>query len=121
MHGSQKDLLPGEPNLAPSSAVIVESYVTLIRKLHASNTWTEEVKLEILLYCKAYFLFFQVNYCILNSLNKISEYFPENNQKIEGAASIDCIDTSSQLDTDSLCKLVWPALAIMGGRFIFVV
>lgn len=49
MHGSQKDLLPGEPNLAPSSAVIVESYITLLRKLHATNTWTEEVNLQILL------------------------------------------------------------------------
>lgn len=38
-----KDLLPGEPYCAPLTFVMVESYISLIRELHSSSNWIDNV------------------------------------------------------------------------------
>lgn len=43
VQSSQKGLLPGEPNLAPSAAVTVEALICFVRKLHTSSSWTDMV------------------------------------------------------------------------------
>lgn len=45
MHGTQRDLLPGEPTFAPLPAVIAEAHIMLIRKLHSSDVWVDEVRM----------------------------------------------------------------------------
>lgn len=38
-----RELLAGDPQCAPSPVVLVEAYIHLIRNLHASDFWTNEV------------------------------------------------------------------------------
>lgn len=47
VQGTQRDLLPGDPALAPLPAVLAESYIALIRKLHNSDSWTAHVNAAI--------------------------------------------------------------------------
>ncbi|XP_018324237.1 probable E3 ubiquitin-protein ligase HERC1 isoform X2 [Agrilus planipennis] len=93
---TKRDLLPGDPDLSPLAIVLAESHIGLLRKLHTSDAWTEEI-----------------NSCILNGLKQITHIFPETAILDETPKS----DSTTNFDTkaDKLCKLVWPALAIIGG------
>lgn len=93
MHGTQRDLLPGEPNLAPLTAVLLEAYVGLVRKLHSSTIWTKIV-----------------NKTLLAKLNKITELFPQGGAHNELAEAEEPAIQSAQL-----CAEVWPALIVIGG------
>ncbi|KAJ8960520.1 hypothetical protein NQ318_013805 [Aromia moschata] len=102
VHGTQRDLLPGEPNLAPLHAVLAEAYVTVLRKLHNSSTWTEDV-----------------NNALLARLNRIEGLFPVlENHNMDDLSSpredkVSGLQTRVQLD--ELCSTVWPALIVIGG------
>lgn len=55
IRGTPRNLLAGEPFCASEPVVLAESYIHLIRKLHATNSWTNEVNaclLERLNRCK---------------------------------------------------------------------
>ncbi|CAG9773088.1 unnamed protein product [Ceutorhynchus assimilis] len=91
VHGTQRDVLPGEPNLAPLHAVLSEFYIGLIRKLHKFDTWTTDV-----------------NSALKLRLNKIEALFPSivvSSDKLEEV----------EIDLDEMCSEVWPALAVIGG------
>nr|CAI5839110.1 unnamed protein product [Callosobruchus analis] len=91
VHGTQRDLLPGEPNLAPLYAVLVESYVALLRRLHSSPTWTEDV-----------------NSALMLRLSRIESLFPVIDVNDEAKKKCD-------MKIDELCSSVWPALVVIGG------
>ncbi|XP_065224595.1 probable E3 ubiquitin-protein ligase HERC1 isoform X2 [Planococcus citri] len=107
-----KDLLPGEPYCAPLTVVMVEAYVSLIRELHNSDNWTDNV-----------------NECIMSRLNNSKELLPKvplkffenqnNDHSLAGTPkqnqhSTDKIDYAA-LNLDSFCKHLWPVLAVIGG------
>ncbi|KAL3277276.1 hypothetical protein HHI36_012626 [Cryptolaemus montrouzieri] len=102
VHGTQKDLLPGEPNLAPLYAVLSEAFITLIRKLHNSDTWTSEV-----------------NEALIERFQKIDKLFPvaqsHNDDIHETLEEVDTPEETSIVKTDELCLVVWPALVVIGG------
>ncbi|XP_044756783.1 probable E3 ubiquitin-protein ligase HERC1 [Coccinella septempunctata] len=102
VHGSQKELLPGEPNLAPLGAVLSEAYITLIRKLHDSDTWTSEV-----------------NETIVERLKKIDKMFPmvqsHNDDLTDHLDKSETCQEKNVIDADELCLNVWPALVVIGG------
>lgn len=100
VHGTQRDLLPGEPNLAPMYAVLTESYVTLLRKLHNSPTWTDDV-----------------NEALLTRLNKIEALFPNIETHNIEDEDLNILDDKIKIEIkiDELCTQVWPALAVIGG------
>ncbi|KAJ8965419.1 hypothetical protein NQ314_004172 [Rhamnusium bicolor] len=102
VHGTQRDLLPGEPNLAPLYAVLTEAYITVIRKLHSSTTWTEDV-----------------NEALVTRLKKIEALFPvlethnmEDNPELREEK---ISEFKPQIKSDELCINVWPALVVIGG------
>ena len=45
--GVARDLIPGDPLCAPSSAVLVESLVTMLRSLHRTKGWTSTVNQQL--------------------------------------------------------------------------
>ncbi|KAK9884642.1 hypothetical protein WA026_007479 [Henosepilachna vigintioctopunctata] len=102
VHGTQKDLLPGEPNLAPLTAVLGEAMITLIRKLHNSDTWTTEV-----------------NEALIERLQRIEKLFPivqsHNNDINETINEMEIAEESHSLNIDELCLSVWPALIVIAG------
>ena len=60
VRGSPRDLDPGDPFCAPQAAVLAESHIALLRQLHESSTWTQ-----------------QVNDCIIERLNQTKELIPQ--------------------------------------------
>lgn len=99
VQGTQKDLLPGEPNLAPLYTILTESYTVLIRKLHNSVTWTEDINEGLLL-----------------RLSKIEMFFPTvESHNID--VDVNSIDENirSEIKVNELCNTVWPALIVIGG------
>ncbi|KAJ3666590.1 hypothetical protein Zmor_002027 [Zophobas morio] len=100
VHSTQRDLLPGEPNLAPLPAVLTEGYISLIRKLHTSNIWTSEV-----------------NTAIIDRLNCIEDLFAKikvhNCDFLEREEAVNNREISFKIN--ELCMRVWPALVIIGG------
>lgn len=103
VHGTQRDLLPGEPNLAPLHAVLTESYVSLLRKLHSSSsTWAEDV-----------------NEALISRLNQIETYFPSietHNLEVNSKITDEKLsEMRSDIEIDELCINVWPALVVIGG------
>ena len=59
IRGTPRNLLAGEPFCASEPVVLAESYIHLIRKLHATNSWTNEV-----------------NACLLERLNRCKHILP---------------------------------------------
>lgn len=59
IRGTPRNLLAGEPFCAPEPVVLGESYIHLIRKLHATSSWTGEV-----------------NACLLERLNQCRNILP---------------------------------------------
>ncbi|XP_030752542.1 probable E3 ubiquitin-protein ligase HERC1 [Sitophilus oryzae] len=101
VHGTQRDVLPGEPNLAPLHAVLAEAYIGLIRKLHNSVTWTNDV-----------------NTALKQRINKIEELFPNvETHNLDEASSRKMVDLKPELEInlEEMCSVVWPALAVIGG------
>ncbi|KAG5885881.1 hypothetical protein JTB14_019144 [Gonioctena quinquepunctata] len=99
VHGTQRDLLPGEPKLAPFYTVLIESYVTLIRKLHTTPTWTDEV-----------------NQALMKRLDKIKTLFPEvDTHNMEDELELSDEKFKSDIKTEELCTSVWAALIVIGG------
>ncbi|XP_063233987.1 probable E3 ubiquitin-protein ligase HERC1 isoform X2 [Bacillus rossius redtenbacheri] len=139
VRGTPRDMLPGEPQCAPLSAVLAESYIALLRKLFNHSGWSK-----------------QVNDCLLERLSQMKEFLPpphckekdsvnddikqerkgvdensileenkehsgikdgvEENLKNESAPdTFSTEDHLSGMDLEALCKEVWPALAVMGG------
>nr|CAH7744976.1 unnamed protein product [Callosobruchus chinensis] len=91
VHGTQRDLLPGEPNLAPLYAVLTESYIALLRRLHSSPTWTEDI-----------------NNALMWRLSRIESLFP--------VIDVNDVDEKKcDIKIDELCSSVWPALVVIGG------
>lgn len=41
---SPRDLHPGDPQCAPQSVVMAEAYVQLLRQLHSTNVWCDQVR-----------------------------------------------------------------------------
>ncbi|XP_044259648.1 probable E3 ubiquitin-protein ligase HERC1 isoform X3 [Tribolium madens] len=100
VHSKQRDLLPGEPNLAPLPAVLTEAYVTLIRKLHNFDAWTNEV-----------------NSAIIDRLGRIEDLFEQihfyHSDGEESEENSNSRDMYSKIN--ELCLSVWPALVTIGG------
>ncbi|VEN60081.1 unnamed protein product, partial [Callosobruchus maculatus] len=98
VHGTQRDLLPGEPNLAPLHAVLTESYIALLRRLHSSPTWTEDV-----------------NNALVGRLSRIESLFPvidfNDSDEFESPEAKKKCD----IKIDELCSSVWPAMVVIGG------
>ncbi|KAL1506224.1 hypothetical protein ABEB36_005622 [Hypothenemus hampei] len=101
VHGTQRDVLPGEPNLAPLHAILIESYIGTLRKLHNSDTWTQDV-----------------NNALRQKLNKIEELFPVmETHNLDEACSVQLEQVKPDLDVnlEDLCNVVWPALVVISG------
>ncbi|XP_071450243.1 probable E3 ubiquitin-protein ligase HERC1 [Hetaerina americana] len=141
--GSPRDLLPGDPQCAPLTAVLVEAHISLIRKLHACDMWTQ-----------------QVNDCLIERLTQTKDLLPSPREvtapsspvksdpkedselgvddqvpKIDSPKETEDVKKESAEDLDEqkekvkefkdnslqymnmeqLCKEVWPALAVIGG------
>ncbi|KAG8223096.1 hypothetical protein J437_LFUL002044, partial [Ladona fulva] len=137
---SPRDLLPGDPQCAPLTAVLVEAHISLIRKLHSCDLWTQ-----------------QVNDCLIERLNQTKDLLPPPTEprktsspppsnkeevkedtlsleeKIESSKEGEDIKKDSSnsdeelkgkptevkslqfMNMEQLCKEVWPALAVIGG------
>lgn len=106
VHGSPRDLLPGDPNCSPMSAVLAESHITLLRKMHATDSWGK-----------------QINDCIIDRLSSTKDIFDKleyEAKRKDPNISDDEIDLKNEmiqteLDTEKLCNIVWPALAVISG------
>ncbi|XP_060527187.1 probable E3 ubiquitin-protein ligase HERC1 [Cylas formicarius] len=100
VHGTQRDVLPGEPDLAPLHAVLGEAYVGVLRRLHRSDTWTADV-----------------NCAIGHRLERIAGLFPsaETHNLDHSDINLDELKTDVEMNVDELCARVWPALAVLGG------
>ncbi|XP_068081364.1 probable E3 ubiquitin-protein ligase HERC1 [Anabrus simplex] len=115
VRGTPRDMLPGDPQCAPQPAVIAEAHIALLRRLHATDTWSQ-----------------QVNDCLLERLNQARELLPPCDipscleedlmgKKNEGAESNESkhpeknMEWMRQVNLEQLCKEVWPALAVIGG------
>jgi hypothetical protein len=44
VRGTPRDMLPGDPHCAPLPAVLAEAYISLLRKLSITDTWSRQVK-----------------------------------------------------------------------------
>jgi hypothetical protein len=44
VRGTPRDLLPGDPYCAPLSGVLAEAYISLLRKLSTTDTWSRQVE-----------------------------------------------------------------------------
>ncbi|KAF5301595.1 hypothetical protein FQR65_LT08900 [Abscondita terminalis] len=97
VHDLYRDLLPGEPNFAPLPAVLVEATVTLIRKLHSSDAWVEDV-----------------NACIMQRLSNIQPLFSKYREISSNEETAENISEMYSL-SEELCNAVWPAFAVIGG------
>ncbi|XP_064122707.1 probable E3 ubiquitin-protein ligase HERC1 [Macrobrachium nipponense] len=80
VRGSPRDLDPGDPFCAPQAAVLAEAHITLLRQLHESSTWTQ-----------------QVNDCIIERLNQTKELIPQPKDISHESAA----DTASKTESDS--------------------
>ncbi|XP_019763936.2 probable E3 ubiquitin-protein ligase HERC1 isoform X1 [Dendroctonus ponderosae] len=99
VHGTQRDVLPGEPNMAPLHAVLTESYIGLLRKLHNSDTWTTQVNMDL-----------------TERFDKIEELLPNMEaRKLDEAACNLFEETEVEINLEELCNTVWPALCVIGG------
>ncbi|KRT81776.1 Regulator of chromosome condensation repeat containing protein, partial [Oryctes borbonicus] len=77
------------------------AHISLIRKLHLSNTWVDEV-----------------NECLINRLNKIDTFIlqKQSDEKDDNAeAESSKLLPWSCIDLENICKFVWPALVVIGG------
>lgn len=98
VHGSPRDLLPGDPNCCPMPAVLAESHIALLRKMHANDVWVR-----------------QINDALIERLSSTRDVFEKlETEAREQKTSLDDID-QMEIDTDKLCNTVWPALAVIGG------
>jgi E3 ubiquitin-protein ligase HERC1 len=43
VRGTPRDMLSGDPHCAPLPAVLAEAYISLLRKLSISDTWSRQV------------------------------------------------------------------------------
>jgi E3 ubiquitin-protein ligase HERC1 len=43
VRGTPRDMLSGDPHCAPQPAVLAEAYISLLRKLCLSDTWSRQV------------------------------------------------------------------------------
>uniref|UniRef100_T1JES7 HECT-type E3 ubiquitin transferase n=1 Tax=Strigamia maritima TaxID=126957 RepID=T1JES7_STRMM len=122
VRGAPRDLYPGDPHCAPTHAVLVEAYISVLRKLHARESWTK-----------------YVNDCLCERLNHMKDFLPpdidlanvslksttkfEDKQKEkENDLNLSVQEQSHSLEVvisedilDELCKEVWPALVVIGG------
>lgn len=99
VHGTQKDLLPGEPTLAPLYTILAESYIVLIRRLHTFSTWTDDI-----------------NEVLLALLSKIETLFPIlQTHNIDDDFNRLEQTMKSEFKINELCVHVWPALAVICG------
>ncbi|XP_054287973.1 probable E3 ubiquitin-protein ligase HERC1 [Macrosteles quadrilineatus] len=102
---SPRDLLPGDPQCAPLPVIMAEAYIHLIRHLHASDTWTN-----------------QVNECLMERLSQAKDLLPEKlsvkppvSECQDKLSDESCTTQAASPDLEQLCKEVWPALAVVGG------
>ncbi|KAK7085894.1 hypothetical protein SK128_025641 [Halocaridina rubra] len=72
VRGSPRDLDPGDPFCAPQAAVLAEAHIALLRQLHESSLWTQ-----------------QVNDCIIERLNQTKELIPQPKDILD-SADISC-------------------------------
>lgn len=73
----------------------------LIRKLHNSDTWTNDV-----------------NVALKQRLDKIEELFPNiDTHNLDEASSdeLEVMKTDIEINLQELCTTVWPALSVIGG------
>lgn len=102
VQGTQKDLLPGEPDLAPLYAVLSEAYISVIRKLHNSTTWTEDV-----------------NTALFTRLAKIETLLPTmETHNVDSNSDLKSDKTSKskfEINIQELRVNVWPSLVVIGG------
>ncbi|XP_069694063.1 probable E3 ubiquitin-protein ligase HERC1 isoform X1 [Periplaneta americana] len=141
VRGTPRDMLPGDPHCAPLPAVLAEAYISLLRKLSATDTWSR-----------------QVNDCLVERLNQTRELLPPIPEKTSEVSDISSdlktahiessesgsheeqrdlnepekkekqhsihlgkdqekkrMDWLKKVSLEQLCKEVWPALAVIGG------
>ncbi|XP_025408544.1 probable E3 ubiquitin-protein ligase HERC1 isoform X2 [Sipha flava] len=99
------ELFAGEPYLAPMFACINENYIKIIRILHNSDLWLNEV-----------------NECLLEQLSFLKSVLPEVCFKTiileEISKSVQkepICENIGEIDVNILCEKVWPTLAVIGG------
>ena len=110
-----RDLYPGDPQCAPQSVVMAEAYVQLLRQLHGTDGWCD-----------------QINECLLERLNQTKDLLadmsedtlPQSDSKNdvkETEAGTPQAEEAKDLTKNQaskiqqLCKEVWPALAVLSG------
>ncbi|XP_076258464.1 putative E3 ubiquitin-protein ligase HERC1 isoform X2 [Rhynchophorus ferrugineus] len=101
VYGTQKDIHPGEPFLAPLHAILAEAYIGVIRKLHNSLTWNDDVNMEL-----------------KQRIDKIEELFPSvgtHNLDEASSTKLEELKTEVEINLEEMCSEVWPALAVIGG------
>lgn len=73
----------------------------LIRKLHNSDTWTNDV-----------------NVALKQRLDKIEELFPNidtHNLDEASSAELEVMKIDIEINLQELCSVVWPALSVISG------
>ncbi|CAH1796720.1 unnamed protein product [Owenia fusiformis] len=136
--GISRDLLPGDPLLAPSSTVMVESFVHLIRSLHRKEEWTSYINTAILERLQnvgklAKFLIDHENPTFPSETDAESIIKEKEDGVTAGAQKdvdvnseeikLEDLDgkdvlleaTCSKPNLRDLCSQVWPTLAVIGG------
>ncbi|KAF5282986.1 hypothetical protein FQA39_LY04857 [Lamprigera yunnana] len=97
VHDSHRELLPGEPIFAPFPAVLAEATILLIRKLHSSDIWVEEV-----------------NACLIERLSHIKTLYSNFTKQIAEDENEENLK-KMYVNSEKLCNIVWPALVVIGG------
>jgi hypothetical protein len=68
VRGTPRDMLSGDPHCAPLPAVLAEAYISLLRKLSITDTWSREVNDYVL---SSFFLYI----VLLNNSDKTRHRF----------------------------------------------
>ena len=142
MRGSSHDLDPGDPLCAPQPAVMAESYISLLRKLHEDPNWTQQIndsiierlsqtkdllpspKDNLLDLTQRQEESFETRSQTEEEENAEEEKLLESNEEIP-AETTDAhgyhgtnksqINLVQEMNLEQLTKEVWPALAVIGG------
>ncbi|XP_067667414.1 probable E3 ubiquitin-protein ligase HERC1 [Haliotis asinina] len=125
LRNTPRDLLPGDPHCAPTIGVMVEAGITLIRHLHAVDSWTSHVNNKI------YNVLGRIHSNEIATTNTLGEERQPEEQA--GAESLEFPDSAPDKvhphhiladqasefmhegNLDWLCQEVWPCMVVIGG------
>ncbi|XP_062869323.1 probable E3 ubiquitin-protein ligase HERC1 isoform X2 [Trichomycterus rosablanca] len=123
MRGTPRDLLAGDPICSPVATVLVEAVSQLVRILHRSDGWTQSINRCMLQRLQ------QIRGCLRDGLptpggtrlrksQSVQSRDEQNDVKEEDRGEEERMRSGrelTELQLRTLCNLVWPVLAVIGG------